>query len=172
MTEMPCDYGDRRDEAIVALLYIDQDAADMTGAASAEQARFETHVQTCARCRAEVAAPRGVRAQLARWAPPEPSFAVVGHQPSGVSPASAGRNPQWWRSIPVWAQVAAAMLVLGVSAGIANLDVHYDQNGLSVGTGWSDRAGAAGGSDAAGRSTGTEVAQGFSPASAPWKADI
>src|SRR3954471_6628035 len=118
MTEMLCDYGDRRDEAIVAFLYIDQDpidqdAAEMTGAASAEQARFETHVQTCARCRAEVAALRGVRAQLARWAPPEPSFAVVGRQPSGVSPASAGRNPQWWRSIPVWAQVAAAMLVLG-----------------------------------------------------------
>src|SRR3954454_7962292 len=172
MTEMPCDYGDRRDEAIVAFLYIDQDAADATGAASAEQARFGTHVQTCGRCRAAGAALRGVRAQLARWAPPEPSFAVVGHQSSRVSPAGAGRNPQWWRSIPVWAQVAAAVLVLGVSAGIANLDVHYDRNGLSVRTGWPGRSGSSGGSDAAGRSTGFEVAQVVSPASAPWKADI
>jgi hypothetical protein len=47
-----------------------------------------------------------------------------------------------WRAlsdIPVWAQVAAAMLVLGVSAGIggaiANLDVRY--GGLTLRTGWS-----------------------------------
>jgi hypothetical protein len=33
--------------------------------------------------------------------------------------------------------VAAALLFLGVSAGIANLDVRYDANGLSVRTGWS-----------------------------------
>lgn len=38
--------------------------------------------------------------------------------------------------MPAWAQVAAALLVLGVSAGIANLDVRYDANGLSVRTGW------------------------------------
>ena len=37
----------------------------------------------------------------------------------------------------MWAQVAAALLVLGVSAGIANLDIRYDANGLSVRTGWS-----------------------------------
>ena len=33
--------------------------------------------------------------------------------------------------------MAAALLFLGVSAGIANLDVRYDPNGLSVRTGWS-----------------------------------
>jgi hypothetical protein len=32
--------------------------------------------------------------------------------------------------------VAAALLFLGVSAGIANLDVRYDQNGLNITTGW------------------------------------
>lgn len=38
--------------------------------------------------------------------------------------------------------MAAALLFLGVSAGIANLDVHYDRSGLTVRTGWS-RAGTA-----------------------------
>ena len=154
MMDMTCGYGDHRDEAIVAFLYADSDA----DSSPAERASFETHLQTCARCRAEVASLRGVRAQLAHWSPPD-----------FVSPAnlqSAFSNLPWWRSLPVWAQVAAAMLFLGVSAGIANLDVRYDHNGLTVRTGWSGRSGESGGS---GRS---EVAQGFSPASAPWKADI
>jgi hypothetical protein len=65
--------------------------------------------------------------------------------PKSANPQSAVRNPQsairnpqssWWREIPAWAQVAAALLFLGVSAGIANLDVKYDANGLSVRTGW------------------------------------
>jgi hypothetical protein len=79
------------------------------------------------------------------------------------NPQSAIRNPQWWSAIPVWAQVAAALLFLGVSAGIANLDVRYDRNGLTVRTGWSGRSGRSGGSD---------VAQSSSSAAAPWKADI
>jgi hypothetical protein len=43
----------------------------------------------------------------------------------------------------VWAQIAAALLVLGVSAGAANLDVRYDANGLSIRTGWLKPASAA-----------------------------
>jgi hypothetical protein len=44
------------------------------------------------------------------------------------------------RVIPAWAQYAAAVLVLGVSIGAANLNVHYDaQNGLNIRTGWSNR---------------------------------
>jgi hypothetical protein len=46
----------------------------------------------------------------------------------------------WWHQVPVWAQVAAAMLVLGVSASIANLEVRYDKSGLNVTTGWSKPA--------------------------------
>ena len=66
--------------------------------------------------------------------------------------------------------MAAALLFLGVSAGIANLDVRYDRNGLGIRTGWSQRAG---GSDRSGGPGGSEAAQGFSPASvAPWKADL
>jgi hypothetical protein len=39
--------------------------------------------------------------------------------------------------VPAWAQVAAALFVLGVSAEIANLDVRYDRSGLTIHTGWS-----------------------------------
>jgi hypothetical protein len=127
MTELSCSYGDDRDEVIVAFLYDDPDAS------LEERSRFETHLLTCARCQADVASLRGVRTHLARWSPPEPSFATGSPL---FNPQSAVRNPHWWSAIPVWAQVAAAMLFLGVSAGIANLDVRYDQNGLNITTGW------------------------------------
>ena len=156
MTELSCSYGDTRDEAIVAYLY------DEAEESPARRALFETHLQTCPRCRAEVASLRGVRAQLARWAPPEPGFYLANPQ---SNPQSAILNPQWWRAVPAWAQVAAAMLFLGLSAGIANLDVRYDQSGLTVRTGWSGRSGGAG------KSRGSDVAQGVS-ATAPWKADL
>ena len=148
MTEMFCNYGDDRDGAIVAFLYDDLDGS------GAERARFESHLPVCARCQADIAALRGVRTQLARWSPPEPSFTSVNSQ-SNLQ--SAFSNQQWWRSIPVWAQAAAALLFLGASAGLANLDVHYDQRGLSIRTGWSKPAAAAG----------------LSPAAdAPWKTDL
>jgi hypothetical protein len=148
---MPCSYGDHRDEAIVAFLYDDGDGG------AAARVSFETHLSTCARCRAEVASLRGVRTQLAHWSPPD-FVSSTGR--------SASSNQHWWQRVPVWAQVAAAMLFLGVSAGIANLDVRYDQNGLTVRTGWAGRA------DGAGRAGASEVAQHSNGATAPWKADI
>lgn len=103
------------------------------------RAVFGAHLATCEVCREELRVLGGVRQQLAHWAPPEPGFvrAALSNPPSAINPHSATRNPQWWRAVPVWAQVAAAMLFLGVSAGVANLDVHYDTNGLTVRTGWS-----------------------------------
>src|SRR5471030_331632 len=109
MTDISCSYGDARDEALVAFLY------DETDGHPAERDRLAAHLPTCARCRADIATLGGVRSQLARWSPPEPSFAVGSHQSSVVSQSSVGSRP-WWREIPVWAQVAAAMLFLGVSA--------------------------------------------------------
>jgi hypothetical protein len=173
MTEVSCSFGPNRDEAIVAYLY-----DDASQATAGERARFETHLPICARCRGEVAALRGVRAQLAHWAPPEPSFAIGNH--SAITPQSGVRNPQWWRQIPAWAQVAAALLVLGVSAGIANLDVRYDGNGLTVRTGWAARSALPGVSQTpsgSARSGGSDVAL-VTPAkdggasAAPWKADL
>ena len=138
MTEISCTYGDDRDAAIVAFLYDDADES------LAERARFDTHLESCARCQADIAALKGVRAQLARWSPPEPVFAITSPQsglrePQAALSSSKGaiHDPQWWSDVPAWAQVAAAMLFLGVSAGIANLDVRYDRSGLSVRTGWS-----------------------------------
>jgi hypothetical protein len=169
MTELPCSYGDDRDGAIVAFLYDEVDGSP------AERARFETHLPTCAHCRADVAALHGVRAQLARWSPPEPSFAV-GHPQSAIrNPQSAIHNPHWWRDIPAWAQVAAALLFLGVSAAVANLDVRYDQNGLSVRTGWSTPANVVAQSPSQGvgeprRSSQDQQASGGG--NAPWRADL
>lgn len=147
MNKILCGYQGDREEALIAFLY-DEPAGDR-----AERARFEAHMAACAQCGEELAALRGVQLQLGRWAPPEPSYltnnrqlSLVGSQtaapqsgnPQSGNPRSAIRDPQvsWWREIPAWAQVAAALLFLGVSAGVANLDVKYDANGLSVRTGW------------------------------------
>jgi hypothetical protein len=151
MTEMLCGYIDR-DETIVAFLYDDLDAN--------RRRDFEAHALTCAVCRDEVAGLRRVRAQLAKWEPP-----TVASLQSSIS--GPGRQP-WWRAVPAWAQVAAALLFLGVSAGIANLDVHYDQNGLSVRTGWLQaRPGGSAPSPTASVSGAADAAH-----DAPWRADL
>jgi hypothetical protein len=149
MTEFFCDYGDDRDGAIVAFLYDDPDGR------GAERARFELHLPACARCQADIAALRGVRTQLARWSPPEPTF-ISSHSQSNLQ--SAFGNQPWWRRAPVWAQAVAALLLLGVSAGLANLDVHYGQRGLSIRTGWSKPSAAA-----------TDLSP---SAVTPWKTDL
>src|SRR6266545_3023211 len=123
MTEMLCGYTDR-DETIIAFLYDELDAS--------RRRDFNAHLLTCTVCRDEVAGLRGVRMQLARWEPPS----VASRQSSVVSRS----RQSWWRAIPAWAQVAAALLFLGVSAGLANLDIRYDQSGLSVTTGWNKPA--------------------------------
>jgi hypothetical protein len=128
MNQMACIYPDR-DDTLVAYLYDDIDAA--------ERVAFETHVATCPPCRSEIAELRTVRARLAQWATPDTAPGTSSHQSSVTSLQSWKERRGWWHSVPVWAQVAAAMLVLGVSASIANLDIRYDRNGLNVRTGWS-----------------------------------
>jgi hypothetical protein len=125
MTDSLCSYPGDRDEALVTYLY------DDLGDAVA-RVTFEAHLATCVRCADELAALRGVRTQLGRWHPP--SFG------SGADRGSHDGARRWWREIPAWAQVAAALLFLGVSSAIANLDVRYDANGLSVRTGWMSSA--------------------------------
>jgi hypothetical protein len=137
MTDSVCSFTGDRDEALVTYLYGD-------GSDGVSRATFQAHMATCVRCADDLTALRGVRTQLARWSPPEPKFSespsVVRSSVRSVraNPESRIPNPRssWWREIPAWAQVAAALLFLGVSAGIANLDVRYDANGLSVRTGW------------------------------------
>jgi hypothetical protein len=127
---------------LMSYLYDDIDPVDRQA--------FEQHLATCARCRTELNGLGDVRGQLARWTPPEPAVGVAPRQTTIVAARQITRSETsdlvvgiddvrrgWWRDIPAWARVAAAFLVLGVSAGIANLDIRYDQNGLSVRTGWS-----------------------------------
>jgi len=122
MTQIDCRYSDR-DAVLVAYLYDDIDAA--------ERIAFETHVMSCLPCRSELAHLRHVRTTLGQWIPPETTRLSL------HSPVFSPKPQAWWHAVPIWAQVAAAMLVLGVSASIANLDVRYDRNGLNVRTGWS-----------------------------------
>ena len=143
-----CKYSGDREEALIAYVYDDIDAV--------ERARFDAHLAACPRCHEEVRALAGVRRQLAQW---EPDVIPVGRQAPVVGPP----GQPWWREIPAWAQVAAALLFLGVSASIANLEVRYDRSGLSVRTGWLAHAQTA------------AVAPAGSPAPqspGPWRADL
>jgi anti-sigma factor RsiW len=125
MTDKLCTYGSNRDETLIAYVYDDIDGST--------RAEFEAHLAACQRCRDDIEAFRGVRATLSHWYPPEPNLRSAARPP-------AVRDPQWWRQIPAWAQVAAALLVLGVSAGFANLDIRHDANGFTIRTGWSKPA--------------------------------
>lgn len=122
MADTLCGYPDRED-AIVTYLYEGMDHA--------ARATFDAHLAICARCRHEVATLRDVRGQLAAWPAPESSGVVLPPMRFDAAPERPMR-----RTLPVWAQVAAAALVVGASAGLANLDVHYDQRGLAIRTGW------------------------------------
>ena len=138
MTEPLCNYPDR-DEYLIAYLYDDIDSAERTA--------FGSHLSACRQCQNDLSALRGVRTALGTWAPPEPAFsALETRAASGASripslePRVASREPRaprWWHDVPAWAQVAAALFVLGVSATMANLDVRYDKTGLTIRTGWS-----------------------------------
>lgn len=113
---------------MIAYLYGDVDAAT--------RQRVAAHLETCARCAEEVTALGDVRAELALWAPPdaELGFAIV--KKSEHKTAQVLRPAQWWRTVPAWAQAAAAVLVLAAGLGIANLQVRSGPDGFSVSTGW------------------------------------
>lgn len=129
-----CSFAGDRDEAIVEYLYGE-------GASEARLA-FQTHLEQCRVCRAEVGALGGVRHALTQWAPPEPRLAFAPAAPRTgprlAPPASPTEQAPWarLRAMPGWAQAAAAVLCMGVAAGAANLRVTYGAEGLSVSTGW------------------------------------
>ena len=167
MTEIMCRYSGDRDQAIVSYLYGDDGGFD-----AAERAAFDRHLAACDRCRAELAAFEGVRVSLGHWSPPRlrSEHSLSFGAADQVSPAASNQPPatshgSWWREIPAWAQVAAAMLCLGVGAAIANLDVRYDTGGLQVRTGWSTVA------SAPVAATGQPIA-GASRGEAPWRAEL
>lgn len=110
-------------EALVAFLYGEVDQQ--------ENERLAEHIRACAECGSEMEALEEARGSLTTWEAPELSrgFELV---PRPAAPTSAG--PSWRASL---GYAAAAALVLGVSAGIANLDVRYGSEGWAVRTGWS-----------------------------------
>src|SRR5437773_6600562 len=123
MADILCGYTADRDEILIAYLYGEIEPG--------QRAAFETHVATCERCRHELADLRGVQVRLQDWNAPVPIGAVGFDAAAGSPPYPVrqnGRVAAVLREVPVWAQVAAALLFLGASAGIANLDVRYDHN--------------------------------------------
>ena len=153
MADILCGYTADRDEILIAFLYGEIDRGP--------HAAFEAHLATCERCRHELAELQGVRANLQAWTPPAAVLPDGGGSPF-ASPAPR-RGAAWLREMPMWAQAAAALLILGVSAGIANVNVHYDQSGLTIRTGWSS----------APASAGPRPSDAQAPATAaPWRADL
>lgn len=121
MKDYRCDDKDM----LVAFLY---------GELAADDRRIvEAHLETCSVCTDEVAGLSGVRQELAGWLPPEPELGFTIIQ----KPATVVHPSRWApRSIPAWAQAAAAVLVLAAGAAIANVQVRSDGQGWTVSTGW------------------------------------
>jgi len=115
-------------ETLVAYIYDEVDAADKT--------RVERHLQQCGTCGGEYAALTGVRTVLQAWAPPDAGLGFTVVPKSEAEPARVLRPAQWWNTVPVWVQAAAAILVLAVSAGVANIQVRSGADGFVVTTGW------------------------------------
>lgn len=124
---MVCEYLNGRESALVEYVY-----GDMEPAAHAE---FSDHLSGCGVCRAELTELIGIRSALGKWAPPEPGRVVLDSERhfAAASPLTSTRS---WH-VPAWAQAAAAVLIMGAAAGVANLDIHYGGDGLSIHTGWS-----------------------------------
>jgi hypothetical protein len=164
MLETMCTYTGR-DDLLVAYLYDDIEPA--------QRAVFEGHLAGCGYCSRELAQLRGVRATLSVWTPPElvrtpsPEPRATSHELRAASDEPRATN--WWHDIPAWAQLAAAMLALGVSAGIANIEVRHDGAGWTMRTGWSKPAATASPGTAAPVAALTSAAPGSPPA---WSAEL
>ena len=115
-------------QTLIAYLYDEVDGAT--------RSRVDAHLASCARCAAEIRSLGDVRLELSQWAPPdaELGFAIV--RTSQQPAAQVLRPARWWQTVPVWAQAAAAILVLAAGASIANIQVRSDANGFVVTTGW------------------------------------
>lgn len=104
-----------------------------------EQAAVESHLATCAACAGELSALQDVRGHLAAWNAPEAELGFrVTREPVVAVPPPERARARW--SVPAWAQAAAAVLVLSVGAAIANLEIRYGADGITLRTGWSREA--------------------------------
>jgi anti-sigma factor RsiW len=115
-------------ELLLAYLYDELPVSDRQA--------FDRHLATCATCREEITGLRSTRTHLTSWAPPEPDlgFQVVRNA------TRAAPLARWWRPSPAWGLAAAALLVVAVSAAIANVQVKFGPDGVVVSTGWNRAA--------------------------------
>jgi len=133
MNDALCNYDGRRDEVLVAYLYDDIDPV--------ERDAFERHLPGCVPCRTELAALSDVREGLAAWPEPDVASGVGGRTPRAAlrivdTPQAPVRGWRTFGDAPIWLQAAAAMLVVAASLGVANINLTYSKDGLSVTTGW------------------------------------
>ncbi len=113
---------------LVAYLYGEVDAATRD--------RVDAHLAGCATCATEVAALGDVRTELSLWGPPDAALGFQIVQKAGQPPAPVLRPARWWSTTPAWAQAAAAVFVIGVGLGAANVRIESGHGGISVSTGW------------------------------------
>jgi hypothetical protein len=117
---------DGRGEQLVAYMY----GEDSPG----ERAEFELHLARCSRCRQAMSGLNAVRGELAEWTPPVPADSFFADRVVAARTSAAWLS---FKDVPRWAQAMAALLVIGVAAGIANLEVRYGRDGFVIRTGWS-----------------------------------
>ena len=115
-------------QTLVAYLYGEVDQATRQD--------VDAHLASCAACETEVTALGDARSELGLWIPPEVELDFKIVKKSALPPATVLRPAQWWRTVPPWAQAAAAILVLAAGAAIANVRVASGPEGFSVTTGW------------------------------------
>jgi anti-sigma factor RsiW len=94
----------------------------------------ERHLRSCAACAREVDGLQDLRRDLAAWEPP---VADLGFEIQ-PQPTSVLRPGRWtsYGNVPRWLQAAAAVLLVAASAAIANLQIQYGGEGLTIRTGW------------------------------------
>ena len=125
-------------ELLVGYLYRELDPS--------ERRDFEVHLSSCQECRDELTGLAFTRAQIASWTPPEPDFGF--HLVRREVPAAAAAPRV--RLSPAWGLAAAAVLVMGVAAAIANIEVRFGDDGVVLRTGWNRAAEPAPGTSSAG----------------------
>jgi anti-sigma factor RsiW len=149
---MSREFGCSDKETLIAYIY---------GECEAEERRLvEHHLASCAACTEEVGSLGGVRQALADWKPPAEAggFRIV--RDEGPAPAVVLRPARWWsRPLPGWAKAAAAVVLFAGGAALANLDVRYGADGLTIRTGWQHAA--------APQATAASAAS-----AAPWQTDL
>src|SRR5436190_6477977 len=162
MNDVLCNYDGRRDEVLVAYLYDEIDPQ--------ERETFERHLPGCVPCRTELGALAEVRDGLAGWPAPEVAAGVGGRTPRATLRLVDTSQPpsRGWRSFgdaPIWLRAAAAMLVVAASLGVANINLTYTKDGLSITTGWMKAAAPVVAAPA-------PSAQDARAAEVPWRADL